>query len=299
MSDFASTAWNTGAHPRCGKPPRRALEIAGVVLAFIWFWPVALAYLVWKIMGYPKFDEAKAFMHDNFGRNVNDFFSSRCAPPGGFTSGTGNAAFDDYRRNELERLEEERRKLDEEARDFRGFVEELKRAKDREEFDAFMAKRRNEQTAQPTSDRGKAGNIGGALKGAPFCVVEPVRSAAGIRPRVSGKPGRGATVLRARFSTNRCRASHRHRVPRMSVRNHRAGTSGRSRSPFGLLGGQTTSPKTRPSNSSSWPSGQATIKAETKWARRLPFESIRRFCNSRSTRSMAAAKSFSAPPNPP
>jgi hypothetical protein len=42
----------------------------------------------------------------------------------------------------LARLEEERRKLDEEARAFRGFVEELKRAKDREEFDAFMAKRR-------------------------------------------------------------------------------------------------------------------------------------------------------------
>ena len=37
----------------------------------------------------------------------------------------------------------ERRKLDEEARDFRNFVEELKRAKDREEFDAYMAKRRS------------------------------------------------------------------------------------------------------------------------------------------------------------
>ncbi len=146
MSDFASTAWNTGAHSRCGKPPRRALEIAGVVLAFIWFWPLALAYLVWKVMGYPKFDEAKAFMQNNFGRNVNDFFASRCAPTGGFTSGTGNAAFEEYRRNELARLEEERRKLDEEARAFRGFVEELKRAKDREEFDAFMAKRRNDQS---------------------------------------------------------------------------------------------------------------------------------------------------------
>jgi hypothetical protein len=141
MSDSASTAWNTGTHQRCGKPPRRALEIAGIVLAFIWFWPLALAYLVWKIMGYPKFDEAKAFLQSNFSRTASDFFGSR-GPAGGFTSGTGNAAFEEYRRNELARLEEERRKLDEEARAFRGFVEELKRAKDREEFDAFMAKRR-------------------------------------------------------------------------------------------------------------------------------------------------------------
>jgi hypothetical protein len=39
-------------------------------------------------------------------------------------------------------LEEERRRLDEEAKAFGTFVEELKRAKDREEFDAFMARRR-------------------------------------------------------------------------------------------------------------------------------------------------------------
>ena len=150
MSDSASTAWNsgpnsgswnTGAQRRCGRPPRRALEIAGIVLGFIWFWPLALAYLVWKLMGYPKFDEAKAFLRNNFGRVVDDLFSSQ-RPMGGFGAGTGNAAFEEYRRAELQRLEEERRRLDEEARAFRDFVEELKRAKDREEFDAFMANRR-------------------------------------------------------------------------------------------------------------------------------------------------------------
>ncbi|MCB8821885.1 DUF2852 domain-containing protein [Microvirga rosea] len=162
MSDSASTAWNSGSgfpgsgptgpgrsgpwnngthHHRCGRPPRRALEIAGIVLAFIWFWPLAVAYLVWKVMGYPKFDEAKAFFRENFGRPMDDLFAYR-RPGAGFATGSGNAAFDDYRRSELERLEEERRKLDEEAREFRNFVEELKRAKDREEFDAFMAKRR-------------------------------------------------------------------------------------------------------------------------------------------------------------
>jgi uncharacterized protein DUF2852 len=151
MSDTASAAWNAGpqagpwnqgAHRRCGRKPGRGLEIAGIILGFIFVWPLALAYLVWKMCGYPKYDEAKAFLNETFGRAKDDLFRSRGPAGFGFAS-TGNAAFDDYRRSELERLEEERRKLDEEARDFRNFVEELKRAKDREEFDAYMAKRRS------------------------------------------------------------------------------------------------------------------------------------------------------------
>jgi len=151
MSDSASAAWNAGPHAgpwenrtncRRGRKPGRGLEIAGIILGFIFVWPLALAYLVWKMCGYPKYDEAKAFLNETFGRAKDDLFRSRGpAGFGGFAS-TGNAAFDEYRRSELERLEEERRRLDEEARDFRNFVEELKRAKDREEFDAYMAKRR-------------------------------------------------------------------------------------------------------------------------------------------------------------
>ncbi|MCG7393359.1 DUF2852 domain-containing protein [Microvirga sp. ACRRW] len=150
MPDSASTAWNqgphagpwnNGAHRRCGRSPRRGLEIAVIILGFIFAWPLALAYLVWKMCGYPKYDEAKAFFRDTVGRASEDIFGARRSNGFGY-AGSGNAAFDDYRRSELERLEEERRKLDEEAREFRNFVEELKRAKDREEFDAFMAKRR-------------------------------------------------------------------------------------------------------------------------------------------------------------
>ena len=61
-----------------------------------------------------------------------------------FRGGTGNLAFDEYRQGEVARLEAERRRLDEEAQAFGAFVEDLKRAKDREEFDAFMARRRAE-----------------------------------------------------------------------------------------------------------------------------------------------------------
>ena len=160
MSSYASTAgWNAGSHAgsnggaeagaqrRCGSP-RKGLEIAGIVLGFVFMWPLALAYLAWKLMGYPVPKEAKAFFEKNF----TSFWEK--GPSGGFGgfgarpaySRTGNFAFEEYRRRELERLEEERRRLDEEAHAFADFVEELKRAKDRDEFDAFMAKRRGGQT---------------------------------------------------------------------------------------------------------------------------------------------------------
>ena len=140
MTRASYASWN-GAAVRhgCARPPGRALEIAGVVLGLIFFWPAALAYMAWKFMGYPVPNDLKTFYEQNFSSAFAGM--RRAAPAFGF-AGTGNAAFDDYRRRELERLEEERRRLDEEAREFAAFVEELKRAKDREEFDAFMARRR-------------------------------------------------------------------------------------------------------------------------------------------------------------
>jgi hypothetical protein len=163
LSQYQSAAWNTGPIPggdQGRRKPRRALEIAGIVIGFIWFWPLAVAYLGWKFMGYPRKDEARVFLQDRFGKVEHMFnckgrdFSEfkRNFSAGGFAAGfgsTGNAAFDDYRRKELERLEQERRRLDDEAREFSSFVEELKRAKDREEFDAYMAKRRSDNT-RPT-----------------------------------------------------------------------------------------------------------------------------------------------------
>ena len=59
----------------------------------------------------------------------------------GFAS-SGNAAFDDYKRTQLARLEEERRKLDEEQKAFREHLARLRKAKDQDEFDRFMAERK-------------------------------------------------------------------------------------------------------------------------------------------------------------
>ncbi len=54
----------------------------------------------------------------------------------GSAPSSGNRAFDDYRSETLQRLEEEQR-------EFKEFLERLRFAKDRAEFDQFMTERRN------------------------------------------------------------------------------------------------------------------------------------------------------------
>jgi hypothetical protein len=57
-------------------------------------------------------------------------------------STSGNRAFDDYRAETLKRLEEEQR-------EFKDFLARLRFARDRSEFDQFMAERRGQPPAQP------------------------------------------------------------------------------------------------------------------------------------------------------
>ena len=61
---------------------------------------------------------------------------------GGITAfrSTGNRAFDDYREETLRRLEEE-------ANEFQSFLQRLRHAKDKAEFDQFMAERARGATA--------------------------------------------------------------------------------------------------------------------------------------------------------
>jgi len=49
---------------------------------------------------------------------------------------SGNRAFDEYRAETLRRLEDEQR-------EFREFLDRLRHARDKAEFDQFMAERRN------------------------------------------------------------------------------------------------------------------------------------------------------------
>jgi hypothetical protein len=102
-------------------------EIAAMVLGFIVFWPVGLA-IVFRVLWKKRQGEAV---------NVPDWVPRI----GALGRDSGNSAFEDWKRGELERLEEERQKLVAAQQEFAEFLGQLKRAKDREEFDRFLAAR--------------------------------------------------------------------------------------------------------------------------------------------------------------
>jgi hypothetical protein len=136
-----------GGNPRmagcCGGAKKRwsVWEIGAMVGGFVVFWPLGLLALFLKFKNgemWPGASEKAPW--ESFSFKAPDF-SKWNTPSYGF-AGSGNHAFDDYRRDTLKRLDEERRKLDEEHKSFREFVDRLRRAKDQEEFDRFMAERR-------------------------------------------------------------------------------------------------------------------------------------------------------------
>ncbi|MFT6088738.1 DUF2852 domain-containing protein [Sulfitobacter sp.] len=94
--------------------------IAAMVVGFIVFWPVGLAllaYMIWSKRMFKSSSCAKRRSH-----------RSMASRP------TGNAAFDAYKADTLARLEEEQN-------NFEAFLTRLREAKDKAEFDQFMADR--------------------------------------------------------------------------------------------------------------------------------------------------------------
>jgi hypothetical protein len=124
--------------------PKPAL-IALVVIGFIVFWPVGLVLLVYMIWSGRMF----CGKHGRYGRWHNHeegssthekWQSWKSRHRWSRSPSSGNVAFDEYR-------EETLRKLDEEQREFREYLDRLRSAKDRAEFDQFMNERRNRPPA--------------------------------------------------------------------------------------------------------------------------------------------------------
>ena len=133
------------------RPAWTPATIALMVVGFMVFWPLGLAMLAYVIWG----DRLDGFKRDVNAATDGVFNSFRSAKRGA-TSYTGNVAFDEWREKEIERLNEERRKLDELRADFEEELRELRRAKDQEEFDRFMAKRNAEKATGLSKPRGKS-----------------------------------------------------------------------------------------------------------------------------------------------
>lgn len=123
------------------RPDWTPATVALMVLGFMVFWPLGLAMLAYIVFG----DRFRSFKQT--ANQTADGLFSKCRGNGFRAThfSTGNVAFDDWRKAELDRLEEERRKLDEMRADFDRYVGELRRAKDQEEFDRFMRERSAER----------------------------------------------------------------------------------------------------------------------------------------------------------
>ena len=144
------------------RPAWTPATIALMVIGFMVFWPLGLAMLAYIIWG----DRLDGFKRD-VNRATDGVFagcrrgadkahrwghgSTRAGPR------TGNVAFDDWRDKELERLAEERKKLDDALAEFDEYARELRRAKDQDEFDRFMAER---SKSTPAKRKPKSGGEG-------------------------------------------------------------------------------------------------------------------------------------------
>ncbi len=147
-----------------GKPAWIAL----LILGFWFWWPLGLATLAFIIgsgrmscwnhhngmHGMGRWQRKMDRMQDAMDRmqyakeriqEKMDRMRSRMSSGGdwwGNAPSSGNRAFDEYRTETLRRLEEEQR-------EFRDFLERLRHAKDKAEFDQFMAERRNQPPHSP------------------------------------------------------------------------------------------------------------------------------------------------------
>jgi Protein of unknown function (DUF2852) len=129
-----------------GKPAWIALAILG----FIAWWPVGLAVLAFSLgsgrMGCShrynsgqwqgRWQSKMERMQEKMDRMRSKMDGARTGEWWGTPPTSGNRAFDDYRTETLRRLEDEQR-------EFKEFLERLRFAKDRAEFDQFMTERRN------------------------------------------------------------------------------------------------------------------------------------------------------------
>ncbi len=105
--------------------------IVAMIVSFVLFWPLGLALLAYMIW-------SKKMICSSHRR--------RCGHRGtSLDRATGNTAFDAYRADTLARLEREQA-------EFEAFLQRLRDARDKAEFDQFMDERDRAATAGPQGD---------------------------------------------------------------------------------------------------------------------------------------------------
>ena len=131
--------WESPSHPGW---------IALMILGFVFWWPIGLAilaYIIWGRKmhrhgyGFGCGDRSERWQH-KMERMQGKMERLRSRMEGRYAGpSSGNRAFDEYRSETLKRLEDEQA-------EFKGFLDRLRHAKDKAEFDQFMAERRSRPT---------------------------------------------------------------------------------------------------------------------------------------------------------
>jgi hypothetical protein len=127
MTQSGITGWPSRAEAWLddrGKPA----WIAAMVLGFIAFWPIGLALLAYMIWSKRMFNRSGRCGHRHDRSRETFQAMARAVRP------SGNTVFDAYKAETLRRLEEEQTA-------FESFLQRLRDAKDKQEFDAFMEDR--------------------------------------------------------------------------------------------------------------------------------------------------------------
>lgn len=141
----------------------RGAWIALMILSFILFWPIGLAILAFMLwsgrMGCRHYAYADGPRSDWRAwkdewrarkREMRDAFRAERNRFRGAMGTSGNSAFDEYKAETLRRLEQEQA-------EFNEFLENLRRARDKAEFEQFMQSRRS----NGSTDVGPSGNGNG------------------------------------------------------------------------------------------------------------------------------------------
>ena len=124
LDDFGKPAW-----------------IALMIVSFVLFWPIGVLVLgfllgsgrmgCWTTHRGERWQARMGRMQERMQARAARW----CGPGAGRPESSGNWAFDEYRAETLRRLEEEQQ-------EFRAFLDRLRHAKDKAEFDQFVAEMR-------------------------------------------------------------------------------------------------------------------------------------------------------------
>ena len=133
------------------RPAWTPVTIAMMIVGFMIHPALGLAVIAYIIWG----DRLEAFKSDvnvatdRVANGATGMFGSAKGFNMGRSFGeSGNVAFDEWRTGELKRIEAERAKLADARHEFDGYLRELRRAKDEEEFRLFMAERNKQVDAE-------------------------------------------------------------------------------------------------------------------------------------------------------